>query len=84
MIGIVVLNPEILPFFTAEDFRYFILLSNSAHFAASTVRLYTKPNAHQTMPIVKMVLPMVALGLVTLCMFRADTLGSNLRALYFT
>ncbi len=35
------------------------------------------------MPIVKMVLPMVALGLVTLCMFRADTLGSNLRALYF-
>ena len=84
VIGIVVLNPEILPFFTAEDFRYFILLSNSAHFAASTVRLYTKPDAHHSMPVVKMVLPLVALGLVTLCMFQTDTLGVNLRALYFT
>lgn len=84
VIGIVVLNPTLLPFFSGQDFRYFILLSNSAHFAASTVRLYTKPDAKQAMPIVKMVFPVVALAVVTLCMFRADTLGSNLRALYFT
>jgi hypothetical protein len=83
-IAVVSLYPGLLPFFTAEDFRYFILFSNSAHFAASTVRLYTKPKGDQSMPIVKVVLPLVALGLVTLCMFRADTLGANLRALYFT
>jgi hypothetical protein len=35
-IAVVSLYPGLLPFFTAEDFRYFILFSNSAHFAAST------------------------------------------------
>lgn len=84
VIGIVVLNPELLPFFTAEDFIYFVFLSNNAHFAASTVRLYTKPDAHGSMPFLKMVLPLIALGVITLCMFYADTWGSNLRALYFT
>jgi len=84
VIGIVVVNPAILPFFTAEDFIYFIFMSNNAHFAASTVRLYTKPDASRSMPIVKIVLPIVALGLITLCIFHADTWGSNLRALYFT
>ena len=36
------------------------------------------------MSFLKMVLPLIALGVITLCMFRADTWGSNLRALYFT
>lgn len=84
VISVVVWNPWLLPFFVPEDFRYFVLFSNSAHFASSTVRLYTKPKAGQSRPVVKAVLPLVALGLVTLCMFQADTLGSNLRALYFT
>lgn len=84
VIAAVVLKPEVLPFFTPEDFIYFIFLSNNAHFAASTVRLYTKPDAHRSMPIVKIVLPLVAVGLVAVCMFRPETWGSNLRALYFT
>ncbi len=84
VIGLLILDPTISPFQTSEDFRYFILFSNSAHFASSTVRLYTKPSAGQSMPVVKIALPLVALAVVTLCMFRADTLGSNLRALYFT
>jgi len=36
------------------------------------------------MPFLKMLLPLIALGVITLCMFYADTWGSNLRALYFT
>jgi hypothetical protein len=36
------------------------------------------------MSSLKTVLPLIALGVITLCMFRADTWGSNLRALYFT
>ena len=86
VVGVVALNPGLSPFSTAEDFRYFILFSNSAHFASSTVRLYTKPgvDGHQSFPFVKIVLPLLALAVVTLCMFRTDTLGSNLRSLYFT
>jgi hypothetical protein len=84
VISIAVLNPGILPFFTGEDFRYFVLVSNNAHFAASTVRLYTKPDAKKSMPVVKIALPLVALAVVTLCMFRADSVGSNIRAFYFT
>ncbi|HEB88766.1 MAG TPA: hypothetical protein ENI85_04275 [Deltaproteobacteria bacterium] len=84
VVGVLLANPSLAPFTSAEDFRYFILFFNSAHFAASTVRLYTKPDARHALPVVKWVLPVVALALVTLCMFRADSLGANLRALYLT
>lgn len=84
VMGVVVTNPTLIPLFDAEDFRYFILFSNSAHFASSTVRLYTKPDAKRSLPVLKFALPLAALVVVSLCMFREDTLGSNLRALYFT
>jgi hypothetical protein len=84
VIAVVVFNPGILPFYIAEDFRYFVLVSNNAHFAASTVRLYTKPDVRHSLPVVKFALPLVALAVVTLCLFRADSVGSNVRAFYFT
>ena len=84
VIAVAVFNPGILPFFTGEDFRYFILVSNNAHFASSTVRLYTKPDARNSMPILKTALPLVGLAVVTLCLFRADSVGYNVRAFYFT
>ena len=59
VLGIVALNPMGIEPFGAEDFAYFILLSNSAHFAASTVRLYTKPGARQSLPFVSLALPLV-------------------------
>ena len=39
-----------------------VLLSNSAHFAGSTVRLYTKEGSFRDLPFVTMVLPLVMLG----------------------
>ena len=38
-----------------------VLFSNSAHFAGSTVRLYTKPGSFRDLPFVTMVLPLVML-----------------------
>jgi len=70
------MNPLTLP--------YFILLSNSAHFAASTVRLYTKPNSYTTMPFATMALPLVALALLTVCVFQAGQLGPHLQSLFLT
>jgi len=82
----ITLNPQWAPFTSAQDFQYFILFSNSAHFASSTVRLYTKPGAHghQSFPFLKFVLPFIALALITISVFNEATFGKHFRALYFT
>lgn len=65
-------------------FMVMILFSNSAHFAASTVRLYTKPGAREDLPFLTMVFPLVTLAIVTLFVGFADVLGRHLFALYAT
>jgi len=62
----------------------FILLSNSAHFASSTVRLYTKPGSFQAMPFLTMMLPVVMLVVLTACIQWAQTCGPHLQSLYLT
>lgn len=61
---------------------YFVLLSNSAHFASSTVRLYTKPGTDQSLPFLTMAFPLVVLGALIGCLFLADSVGPHLQALY--
>ncbi len=80
----VLMTPRTGTLLTASTLPYFILLSNSAHFAASTVRLYTKPGAYSTMPFATMALPLVTLAVLTLCMFEAGRLGPHLQSLFLT
>jgi hypothetical protein len=61
-----------------------MLLFSTTHFAASTVRLYTKPGATRSLPFLTMAFPLVALALLTLCIVDSDRLGHHLRQLYFT
>ncbi|MDJ0853358.1 MAG: hypothetical protein QNK04_33755 [Myxococcota bacterium] len=61
-----------------------LLLCNSAHFASSTVRLYTIPGASRTWPRLTFTFPFVALSLLTLSIVEAETLGYHLMALAFT
>ncbi len=61
-----------------------VLLFNQAHFAASTVRLYTKPGAFQSFPFLTMAFPLVTLVLLSLCVLWADSIGSHLWDLYLT
>jgi len=70
--------------FDAVSLPIFILLFNSAHFAASTVRLYSKKNALQEFPRLTMVFPLVVLALTTLAVALPKGLGSHLQALYLT
>ena len=70
--------------FGTETLTYFILFSNSAHFAASTVRLYTKPNSRESLPFLTMAFPLVMFVLLTVCIWQADRLGPHLLALYLT
>lgn len=59
-----------------------ILLSNSTHFASSTVRLYSKPGTFQALPFLTMVFPLICLLVTTLCMVYPVDLGTNLQKLY--
>jgi hypothetical protein len=81
---LVVLYPRRSSIIEWGELPYFILLSNSAHFAASTVRLYTKPGTYQALPLLTSVFPLVAMALLTACMFFAGSIGPHLQALYVT
>jgi hypothetical protein len=68
----------------AGDLALIILLANSTHFAASTVRLYTMPDAVHKMPRLTLVFPLVTLAVLTLAIAGVDEGGGNLYALYLT
>ncbi|MGZ0166998.1 MAG: hypothetical protein ACKVII_23995 [Planctomycetales bacterium] len=63
---------------------WFVLFSNSAHFAASTVRLYTKPGTKDSLPFLTLAFPAVALGVLTLCMFASDWISRYVQLIYLT
>lgn len=61
-----------------------VLLFNSAHFAASTVRLYTKPGAFREWPFLTMVFPLATLAVLTFAIVYSASVGRHLFALYLT
>ena len=64
------------------DIRSFLLI-NGAHFAASTVRLYTKKGAKEEFPFLSWGFPVICLISVAGGLYW-PLVGSNLTALYFT
>ena len=82
--AIVVARPDAFGISAAAAFPFLVLASNAAHFAASTVRLYTKPGSFQAWPFLTLAFPIVALGVLTVCMFEAGSLGPHLQSLYLT
>jgi hypothetical protein len=74
--------PTLTPTSDAITLRTFILI-NGAHFAASTLRLYTKPGAQKEFPLLSRVFPFVCLIAVGFGLW-SPTIGRNITALYFT
>jgi hypothetical protein len=70
--------------FDSSILPWFILFSNSAHFAASTVRLYTKRGTRDSLPFLTLAFPAVTLGVLTLCMLTADWVGRYVQLIYLT
>lgn len=71
-------------FMSVEMFPWFILCCNSSHFAASTVRLYTKPGTRQSLPFVTMALPLLSIAVLSVSFLFADQTGPMLQALYLS
>jgi hypothetical protein len=61
-----------------------VLLSNNAHFASSTVRLYSKPQSTRDLPFLTLGFPLLTLAVLTLSIAFADRLGGPLQTLYLT
>ena len=61
-----------------------VLLVNQAHFAASTVRLYSKPGATEAHPVLAFALPLATLAVLSLCIAFTSGLGRHLWALAMT
>lgn len=79
----VLIDPSITP----KEFQTHVivyLFLNYTHFAASTVRLYTKPGEVPSRGMVCYGLPVVALLVTTLCVMWPKVLGNHLWALYLT
>jgi len=70
--------------FLAVTPAVFILLSNSAHFAASTVRLYTKPGVYRALPFITMGFPLITLAVLTLSLSFPAHIGRHINSLYLT
>ena len=62
---------------------YTFILINGAHFAASTLRLYTKPGAKEEFPFLSWGFPVICLLAVGAGLYW-EVLGRNLTALYLT
>jgi hypothetical protein len=63
---------------------WLVLLVNQAHFAASTVRLYSKPGAIAAHPFLAFALPLVTLAVLGVCLAFQAQLGRHLWALAMT
>jgi len=59
------------------------LFSNAAHFASSTVRLYSKPGANAQLPLLTSVAPWITFAMLWLCI-ASPLFGRNLQSLYLT
>ena len=79
----VLLDPSITP----QSFKTKVivfLFFNYAHFAASTVRLYTKPGEIPSRTWATVWLPLIAILITTVCIAYPKVLGDHLWALYIT
>ncbi len=82
--GVFLYRPTLVQGMDMFTLAVLILLVNSAHFAASTVRLYSKPIYFQDHPFVTLALPIITLLGLTVFILVPNTLGKHLQALSLT
>jgi len=68
----------------SEALWVIILLANSAHFAASTIRLYSKPQYYQEFSFLAFSFPIITFGVLIFCVLFPDSGGRYLWMLMLT
>ena len=78
------LNPALLDLVGRHVLMAFLFLFTFPHFASSTLRLYSKPNAFQQFPVPTLVFPIIALAAIATCLEFPDQIGIHVQRLYLT
>jgi hypothetical protein len=78
------LQPGVVDTVEGLPLPWLILLANSAHFAASTVRLYSKPAFYQEFRFLALGFPAVTLAVLVACIWFPGQAGRYLQVLYLT
>jgi hypothetical protein len=84
LVPVIVSYPEATVRLTSSYLPALLLLTSSAHFAASTLRLYTKPGAREDLRFLTMLLPGIAMAVLLLALMSPAMVGAQLQALYLT
>lgn len=79
-----VIVAALVPSVTPINVLPYMVVINFAHFAASTVRLYTKPGQAQALPFLAYVFPVIVLVIATAGVIWPQLLGERLWQLYRT
>ena len=77
-------RPSLTQGFDLMTLAVLILFINSAHFAASTVRLYSKPSHFQEFPFLTLAFPLITIAVLAACVAFPMITGKHLQALYLT
>ncbi len=80
-LAVIWMQPSIMAV-AMENIWPIVLLANSAHFAASTVRLYSKPEYYKEFSFLTFAFPAIALGVLSICVLFPNTLGKYLMLTY--
>lgn len=67
-----------------DQWVWLVLFANSAHFAASTIRLYSKPTYLKDFSFLAFGFPLVTMAVLTACVAFPDVLGRYLQVIYLT
>jgi hypothetical protein len=77
-------RPDLVAGMNTAAFGVLILLLPVAHFAASTLRLYSKPSYYKEFPFLAFAFPVITLAVLSVCILSPTVTGRYLVALYLT
>lgn len=78
------LQPPVIEAINGLPLPWIVLLVNSAHFAASTIRLYEKPAYYREFRFLAFGFPAVTLAVLAVCIWFPGDAGRYLQVLYLT
>lgn len=81
---LLLLSPPIRALLDTSTLLLLLVVGNSAHFAASTVRLYTKGSFRADYPFLCFIFPLITLAILVLCISLPQLLGKHLWSLFLT